>query len=242
MQEKPSDAKTQDAAELDPKMAALIRAIRERSKVDPRVGAKLGGKEVFQRLIRGMKDEKGVHVESLLCALGALAGYSCQASLRAQAAAKGLPETAWLTTVATRDGREYFFGDPMNRALATDQYSLWSLAGGAAQYAGAKALPDLKEIIAHTASAVGDAAFGIPRLPAGHAVGDIPINYLKGIWPLLLPTVKLFCPNPVEWPVLFACAAHEAIETAKGAIDPALAVKIVMESAVPMSKVDLANC
>lgn len=33
----------------------------------------------------GLKNEKGVHIESLLCALGALAGYSCQAAVRAQA-------------------------------------------------------------------------------------------------------------------------------------------------------------
>jgi hypothetical protein len=35
---------------MDPKTAALINAIRERSKEDPLIGAKLGAKEVFQRL------------------------------------------------------------------------------------------------------------------------------------------------------------------------------------------------
>ncbi|WP_157679272.1 hypothetical protein [Methylovulum psychrotolerans] len=69
-------------SQMDPKTEALIHAIRERSKDDPLVGAKLGGKEIFQRLLDSMKNEKGVHVESLLCALGALAGYSCQANLQ----------------------------------------------------------------------------------------------------------------------------------------------------------------
>jgi len=89
----------------DPKTAALINAIRERSKEDPLVGAKLGGKEIFQRLLEGMKDSKGVHIESLLCALGSLAGYACQANLRAQAFAKGMRETAAFQTVETSDGR-----------------------------------------------------------------------------------------------------------------------------------------
>ncbi|MCK9609455.1 MAG: hypothetical protein M0R33_23755 [Methylomonas sp.] len=78
-------------SQMDPKTEALVRAIREQSKEDPLVGAKLGGKEIFQRLVDGMKNEKGVHIESVLCALGALAGYSCQANLRAQALAKGPP-------------------------------------------------------------------------------------------------------------------------------------------------------
>ena len=73
----------------------LLRSIAERAKIDPMIGAKLGGKEIFERLVRGMKTDRGVHTESLLCALGALAGYACQASLRANALAKGLPETAW---------------------------------------------------------------------------------------------------------------------------------------------------
>ena len=70
---------------MDPKTAALINAIRERSQEDPFIGAKLGAKEVFQRLVEGMKDSNGVHIESLLTALGALAGYACQANLREQA-------------------------------------------------------------------------------------------------------------------------------------------------------------
>jgi hypothetical protein len=243
MFEKLSGSKPQEEKELelDPKTAALVHAIRERSKEDPLVGAKLGAKEVFQRLLNGMKNEKGVHIESLLCALGALAGYSCQANLRAQALAKGMPETAAFQTIGTKDGKQYFFGDTLNNALAGSQYSVWGLAGGAAQHAGAKELPDLNEIFQHTSSVVGGDQFGIPRVPDNHKASDTPINYLKAIWPSLFPTVKLFCPNPVDWPILYGLAIQEAIDAGKGAIDPGLALKIVMESAIPMSKVDLAN-
>ena len=231
----------QKESQLDPKTAALIRAVRERSEEDPLIGAKLGAKEVFDRLIDGMKNEKGVHLESLLCALGALAGYSCQANLRAQALAKGMPETAAFQTVGTKDGKQYFFGDPLNEALAGSQHSVWGLAGGAAQHAGAKELPDLNEIFQYTATVIGGDQFGIPRVPENHRASDTPINYLKAIWPRLFPTVKLFCPNPVDWPILYGLAVQEAIDAGKSAIDPALALRIVMESAIPMSKVDLAN-
>ena len=227
--------------QLDPKTAALINAIRERSKEDPLVGAKLGAKEVFQRLINGMKDAKGVHIESLLTALGALAGYACQANLRAQALAKGLPETAPFQVVGTKDGKQYFFGDPLNDALAGSQYSVWGLVGGAAQHAGAKDFPDLNEVFQHTSSVLGSEQFGSPRIPENHKPADTPLNYLKALWATLFPTVKLFCPNPVDWPILYSLAIQEAIYAGKESIDPGLAFRIVMESAIPMSKVDLAN-
>jgi hypothetical protein len=236
-----SKRKEEKAQQTDPKTAALINVIREHSKKDPLVGAKLGGKEIFQRLLDGMKSSKGVHIESLLCALGALAGYACQANLRAQALAKGMPETAPFQTVGTKDGKKYFFGDPLNDALAGPQYSVWGLVGGAAQHIGAKELPDLNEIFQHSSSVPGSDQFGIPRVPENHKPGDTPIDYLKTIWPAFFPTVKLFCPTPADWPILYSFAIQEAIYAGKNVIDPNLALRIVMESAIPMSKVDLAN-
>lgn len=176
----------QKESQLEAKTAALIRAVRERSGEYPLIGAKPGVKEVFQRLIDGMKNEKAVHLESLLCALGAL-------------------------------------------------------AGGAAQHAGAKELPDFNEIFQYTSTVIGSDQFGIPRVPENHRASDTPINYLNAIWPRLFPTVRLFCPSPVDWPILYGLAVQEAIDAGKSAIDPALALRIVMESAIPMSKVDLAS-
>lgn len=224
---------------LDPATEALLRAIEEKRKTDPLIGAKLGGKEVFQRLLQGMKGERGVHIESLLCALGALAGYSCQANLRAQAVEKGLPETAALITVGGTNGKDYFFGDPLNQALAESQYSVWGIAAGAAKHNGCTTLPDINSIFAHVTETVGTDAFGIPRLPEGRVTTDTPINYLKVLWPALLPVATMFCRQPTEWPILFAVAIQEAFDAGKEVLPPDIALKIVMESAIPMSKVDL---
>jgi hypothetical protein len=80
---------TAPGAPSHPADEALQRLIAERIKTDPLIGAKLGGKEVFERLLR------------------ALAGYACQASLRATAVARGLPEVALLTVVGTRSGHDF---------------------------------------------------------------------------------------------------------------------------------------
>jgi hypothetical protein len=232
-------ASTKVSSPSDPATASLLRAIEERRREDPLIGAKLGAKEINQRLINAMKGEKGVHVESFLCALGSLAGYACQANLRAQSLEKGLPQTSEFIVVETKDGAKYFFGDPLNAALAESQHSVWSLAAGAAQHNGASTLPDVAEIFKHVTESVGGEAFGVPRVPEAHRAGDAPINYLKVLWPKLLPVVKQFCAKSGEWPVLYGLAIQEAIDMSKSVIAPEIAVSLVMESAIPMSKVDL---
>ena len=111
----------------------------------------------------------------------------------------------------------------------------------AAQHAGAKELPDLNEIFQHTSSVLGSEQFGIPRFPEHQRAADTPLNFLKALWPTFAPRVQLLCPNPVDWPVLFGLAIQEAIYAGREALNPGLAARIVMESAIPMSKVDLAN-
>jgi hypothetical protein len=208
-------------------------------QADPLATARIGGREVFHRLYAAMRNERGVHVESMLCVLGALAGYACQAEVRAIARAKNLPDDAVFQIVSAVDGRRYYFGELLNQPLLNAQPSLWGLAAAAATRAGAAGLPDPHALFRHVAASVGSDAFGVPRVPAKHRAGDTPRGYLKQLWPALFPLVRKLCPDPALWPVVFGMAIGHTIEAAHGTIDPALAFTIVMEAAVPMSKVDL---
>ena len=222
-----------------PLAQAMDRAIAEQQKTDPLIKVKIGGKEVFQRIVGVLKDERGVHIESLLALLGALAGYACQFSVREQNIKSGAKSPASGLTVASgADGRKYYFGDALNKPLAEDRYSVWSLTAGTVKQLG-KPLPDLTDIFKHATASVGSAQFGIPRLPEGHGVGDLPINYLRSIWPKVLPIAQRFCDEPAHLPMVFGLAIQNAILMAKDVIDPTLAGTIAMECAVPMSKVDL---
>jgi hypothetical protein len=224
---------------MHPATEALLKTIEDKRKEDPLIGAKIGAEEVFQRLLDAMKNDRGVHIESLLCALSALAGYSCQASLRAQALLQGLKETAALLVVGGADGKKYFFGDPLNNLIMNSNYSIWKLASGGAMHCGCKQLPDYNEIFKYVTGTVGGETFGIPRFPEGHAAGDQPLNYLKGMWPAVFATIKPFCAHPAEWPILFGIAIQKAIIAGKDAISPDIAMSIVMETVIPMSKVEL---
>lgn len=219
--------------------SALLEQVKTMTPGDPLIGAKVGGKHLAALLIEAMKVDGGVHVESLMCAAGALAGYSCQAAVRAKNRARGQDEVALLAVVTTKDGQRLFFGDSLNRYLAEDQLSVWSLTAGGAQASGCDQLPDLAPIFRHTAECAGEPAFGVPRLPDGHPVHASPREYLDRLWPKFSSLVERFCPDPDHWPLLLGLAIQNLLSQTKGVLNPCISVQIVMESAIPMSKVEL---
>ena len=71
----PAAGKVQRDSQIEAaKWAALKSAIDAQKETDPLAGLKIGAKEINQRLINGLKNEKGVHIESFLTVIGALAG------------------------------------------------------------------------------------------------------------------------------------------------------------------------
>ncbi len=233
-----SNTQTQNSKENSPGLTAMLNYIKTQSQTDPLIGAKIGAQEVYHKLTEAMKgaDKKGVHAESLLCILGSLAGYSCLASVIEQSVEKG-PEAPSELLMVSRGGKTYFFGDPITNAMSNNVYSVWDLAARAASGVGCKELIDIHEIYDHTAKSIGTPEFGIVRFPEGHNATDIPVNYVKDLWPVTFPTVKTFCPKPSDWPILLSIAANIAIVQGKDIVPPCLALKIVMESAVSMSKI-----
>jgi hypothetical protein len=218
--------------------AGLLKQVMEMTPNDPSAGAKVGGKELAARLVAAMKTNKGVHIESLMCAAGALAGYSCQAAIRTTNRSEGLDEVAGLTAATTSDGETFFFGDRLNSSLAESELSIWSIAAGAAQTFGCANILDVNAIFDHVAGSVGTEKFGVPRLPEGHPVHELPRTYLERLWPEFSPSVERFCPNPDDWSLLFGLLLQNLLMQTKDAMDCCLSLQIIMESAVPMSKVN----
>lgn len=208
---------------------------------DPLFGIKKGGKDVANKLFAAMSSDKGIHLESLLCALGSMAGYACQVSVREEFVhLQGrLEKDVFIVVDSTQNGKRYFFGDLLNKPLAESRYSIWSLSSGASQKLGLTTLIDLHDIFRHVTETLGQSSFGVPRLPESHAARELPENYVRHLWPQLFPVAQRYCEKPEQWPVLFGVAVQEILFASKGLIDPRLALQIVMESAVPMSKINL---
>lgn len=208
---------------------------------DPLFAVKKGGKEVAAKLFAAMSGERGIHLESLLCALGAIAGYACQISVREEFVHQQgrLEKEVFIVVNSKQNGINYFFGDLLNKPLAESKYSVWSLSSGASQKLGLQQLIDLHDIFRHVTDTLGQASFGVPRIPAEHKAKELPISYVQFLWPQLFPLAQRYCQKPSDWPVLFGVAVQEILFASKGLIEPSLALQIVMESAVPMSKIYL---
>lgn len=218
---------------------ALKRTLDEQRHLHPLAGPVIVSREIVSRLLQASADGQGVHIETALSRVAALAGYSCQAAARAEYIdQQGRPEGE-VFTVAEAQGRRYYFGDLLNLHLVKEPYSVWGLSNGMAQKLGWQGHVDLDELFDHVVVTVGEPDFGQPRLPEGHGIAEPPLESLKALWPAVLPLLKDCCAGPLEWPITCGLAIQQLMEQAKAVLDPGVALRIVMECAVPMSKVDL---
>jgi len=198
-----------------------------------------GAEYALYRIWAALQDENGIHAESLLTCLGALAGYACQACVRQNAALAGAdPGKYALTVITTSDGTKYLHGDALNMSLVGSPRSIWALVGRAVQKLG-EPLPDIDGILRHVTQTLGTSAFGVVRAPDEHRPRHPPIVYLEQIWPQILPIAQRFCRKPAQLPVLFGIALQRAIEQTQDKLSPTLGASIAMECAVAMSRVAL---
>ena len=181
---------------------------------------------------------RSVHIETMLCALGAMAGFGCQVSVYEGLVAGGLisARDAFLI-VKTNDGGTYLFGDHLNSSLVDGTKSVWGYVGGALQSLG-QPLIDMHEIADFVTRSVGSPSFGTLRVSAEHQPILSPIEGLKGYWSYFYKMLQLENGDPMLTGVYFGIAAHLFIIEAKDILSPEIAARIVMESAIAMSKID----
>ncbi len=198
--------------------------------------------EIVQILFAELKEERGIHGETVLATLGALAGFSVQMALRETLVKTGkMPEDKVFIIVKTKSGENFYLGELTNGGLfgvKSAAYSVFAIVGGGAQEAGAKELPDVKDINRYVVSTIGSDKFGIPRVPAAHMPHALPIDLLSKFWNPVRNLLVLKVQEPLQWPLVLALAAQKVIVMYKDLLDPALAGKLVMETAVAMAEVD----
>lgn len=156
-------------------------------------------------MLKWLTTERGVHAETLLVSIGAIAGFAAQVAVQERiknrdvpGATKGMPgpELAklmgekGLAVVATaKSGEKYYFGDLVNGYIVkqhtTVDYPLYAILVPAAIEAGAKLneLPDVIPMFAHVSRTVGTPDFGILRLPKNLDPHFTPRQALDKFWP-----------------------------------------------------------
>jgi hypothetical protein len=194
-------------------------------------------------VMREVKDQRGIHCETLLTVIGALAGYAAQQALWEGMVKPGkLAIAQAFKVMETPSGATYFFGDTLDSLLVSMEpkhVSVFKIVAGGVLAAGGDHLPNINDLLRHSAATAGTSAFGLPRLPDDHLPSILPRAALERFWPDARMLLALS--DPLQWPLLMAHAAQKLMLAMKGSIAPDLAVKIVMEAAVPMSRVDPAT-
>lgn len=231
------------AEDAGARKAALLDAALENARAtDPIVHLRAGAEEVVLALRLAMTTEHGVHIDSLLAAVGSLGGFCCvDSALMLAAAVNRDPRDCGIVDVETTDGNRYYFGNPINSLLAEANISFGALVVGMINQLGSRDYPDFADIAKHVAETIGTPEFGHPRVPEQHRPGDLPINYVRAFWPQVLPLVERRVPKVLERVTLFGLAAQKVIKMGKDVIPPPVAGKLMMECAVPMAKLDPAR-
>jgi hypothetical protein len=184
--------------------------------------------------------ERGVHVESLLVALGAVAGYACQVAAWISPPPAAIRDESTVRGVEVRgaDGRSYFLADAINHYLLESPMSVWNVAAGVIPQLSARALPDVAEIVQHVASSIGTESFGAIRFPPGTSAGHPPSEYLSRLWPTTREKLDQSGLSPAEWSIAFGIAGQIMLFAARDTVEPTIALAILIETAVAMAKID----
>ncbi len=224
----------------DLRAALMAEAIAQVKADDPLVGPKIGARELNNWLLECAKSERGVHVETMLTMLGSLAGFSCQIAARhALLRGPGNWGTPWAMATGA-DGATYYFGDGINHFLLEDQYSFWSLAAGTVAGLGEE-VPDVIPVVQHVTATIGTEDFGRIRYPQDTSADDLPVTYVRNLFPDVQANFERLGLDPGEWPIAFGLAAQEFLHMAKDVVAPPSARMILRVGAIAMAKVDPAS-
>ena len=197
-------------------------------------------------MARQIKASGQIHAPTLMSELGALAGFSVQMSIRkAIIEPQKIEPDTLLVEAVTRSGEKYFFSDLMNFMLFENMeappYSVWAYVADAVPADAWVLLPDIADIVSHAARSIGSRRFGVPRVPPPHAPHKPPRAALDEHWAMIRDELIASRRDAAGWPYDLAAAARWQMLTGRETLELPLAATIVMEAAVPMSKVDPAT-
>jgi hypothetical protein len=223
-------------------------------------------------MLKWLTSERGVHAETLLVSIGAIAGFAAQCAVQERiknrdvpGAFKGMPgddlgkllrERGLAVQATAKSGEIYFFGDLLNGYLMqqapTIDPPLFAILAAAAIEAGVTRaeLPDVIPMFKRASQTIGTPEYGILNPPKPLSPHYTPREALNAFW----PRVKLIFERtdgqgivepakgrnlkPEYWPLVTALVARQFMLMAKDTIDPRVALALIMESAIVMSKVD----
>ena len=156
-------------------------------------------------------------------------------------AAEARPDNV-LVEVVTKNGEKFYFSDLLNWILFENvtqpPYSIWAYVMAAVPDAEPSAVAGPLEIVSNAARTIGTRRYGVPRLPAGHVPLMQPRAALDAHWREVARGAR--CVSARSRGMALRSRLGGAVADAHKPRHARAAARspIVMEAAIPMSKVD----
>jgi hypothetical protein len=173
---------------------------------DDEIAANLAIGSLRDSLMMWLQTERGVHAETLLVTIGALAGFAAQTAALVRVDRRDIPlpsgeavtspealsqylhARGLLVVATTRSGERFYFGDLINGYLVpqpTSEYPLWGFVAASAIAAGVKPaeLPDYLAMFRRASRTVGTPEFGIMAVDEKHQPHLPARRALEMAWP-----------------------------------------------------------
>lgn len=182
-------------------------------------------------------DDTGA-LPAMLVAIGACGGFAAQHAVWLEFVTMQRRNPGdFLAFARDQSGRRYYLGDAINHFLfltARNRLSFLSLAGSGVS--DRSDVPDQIEVCRHVATTLGTDQFGIPRLPEGWQIHELPQAALGRCWTHVSSILRPL--RPAEWPALMGAVAAKVLAPHAQRLGYAGPLKLLFESAVPMSRFD----
>lgn len=225
--------------ERDGALLAMKTAVRKAKKNNSFVVHEATANDLVFAIFDIAKNDEGVHLEKAFGIVGSLAGFSCAivAALRHDSSTDQEFGKRTYSPVRTQNGETLYFGDFINEPLIEDKASFYRQIASRAATLGANKPFDLKDIFAHHAGLVGAPKYGKPRMPKGHILEQLPLDLVIEHWPDLLPILNRYDDAYAGWPISWGATGAQLMEMSKEVMPAQNALTIMMECALPMSKI-----
>lgn len=165
--------------------------------------------------------------EQFLDGAATAAGIILDRMLGAMTSERGVHVESLFTALGSHAGHVSRLAAPKGtreQVLAT----FWELIARKLQQLGGET-PDPTEYFGHT---------GLPRYEEGTAADDTPRGYLLS-FDVLRATFETSAPDPRQWPVAYGIAVQSALDLTGGQFDYAVLARIVMDSAIATSTLEV---
>lgn len=218
----------------NPAQKKLNDSVAQLSFREPLEPVKIGRLDLLIRFKSVIRQNYDACDKTLLALIGSLAGYACRV-----AGISELDENQkeGVAIVKALDGKTYYYSAKVNNSLYEKQIGsflgdihLLSIISGAP-------LPNVTGILKRNAEMIGSPDFGMTLFLGSQAIKETSLNLLREYWPVFQPIMDQYCRTPEDRVTLLALCARDIIKNVEPDINKNAAVEILMECAVPMSKI-----